>query len=140
MCIRDRIRDLGAKVAKRFLGPGEAPGTLDAAQAEADKLAELRLESYEAAMAEWDKVAEPFDGDALLFRAADVSAFVGVTIASDLGWRRLVRGKLDIQELPGTHVGILEPPNVVRLSAIMRQALERAEAREAPAAARQHAL
>jgi len=133
----ERIWNLGARVAKKLLGPEETnnvarpPG---AAESEAAaKLGDMRNDAYVAAMAAWDKLAQPYDEDVLLFRAADVSMYAGVTIAPDLGWQRLVRGKLSVHELPGTHIGILEPPNVVRLAAVMRDHLKRAAPAALPA-------
>ena len=55
--------------------------------------------------------------------ALDVSKFGAAVVAPDLGWGRLVRGKLSIHELPGDHLGILEPPNVGRLAEILRRYL-----------------
>jgi thioesterase domain-containing protein len=114
--------DLGRRVTRKLLGaagkrkaPKETPG--DAA----DRLGRVRDIAYDNAIAAWDRNPQPYPGDAVLFRAADLSDYRGRTIASDLGWRRLVRGKLDIHELSGSHLSILQPPSVHRLAAIMRR-------------------
>jgi amino acid adenylation domain-containing protein len=145
------IWKLGARVAKKLMGPqpngGDAQdepddepnattptptprSKVDADAAAAVRLGELRNQAYDNAIAEWDKTAPSYDGDAVLFRALDVSKFGDDSIvAPDLGWRRLVHGKLFIHELPGNHLGILEKPNVARLAEILRQYLraERAD-------------
>jgi thioesterase domain-containing protein len=138
---------LGARVAKRLMGPPPKGGAaqnktddrtndeidgrpnatptskVDADAAAAVRLGELRNLAYDNAIAEWDKTAPSYDGDVVLFRALDVSKFGAAVVAPDLGWRRLVRGKLSIHELPGDHLGILERPNVERLAEILRQYL-----------------
>ena len=46
-----------------------------------------------------------------------------MTIDPDLGWRRLLRGQLEIRDLPGNHLGILRDPNVAELAAVLRRCL-----------------
>ncbi|HEY6475279.1 MAG TPA: hypothetical protein VI456_01785, partial [Polyangia bacterium] len=89
----------------------------------ADKLGEMRDAAYDAAMAIWEKTALPYAGDTILFRATDQSDYPGMTIEPDLGWRRLMRGKFEIRELPGNHLGILRDPNVAQLAAVLRKCL-----------------
>jgi len=50
--------------------------------------------------------AAPYDGDLVLFRAAENRA------GRHDGWADLVRGKLEIHELPGRHTDILSEPRV----------------------------
>ena len=118
------IWNLGARMAKTLRhqfekgdAAEEAGGGIDA------QLSQLREEAYENAINHWDKIAEACDGDVVLFRASDTSDYPGVTLAPDLGWGRLVRGKLSIHDVPGTHIGMLSPPHVQRLAAVMRQYL-----------------
>jgi len=129
----DRIWSLGVRIAKRLLGErwlrrnargsAGAGGSGSAAASEsftAERLAEMRDQQYDNAMAEWDKTAPSYDGDIILFRATDLSDLPGLSIDPDLGWRRLIKGTLTIHDLPGNHLGILRPPNVQRLTAILR--------------------
>jgi aspartate racemase len=68
-----------------------------------------------------------------LFRAADRTEYPGMAIDSDLGWRRLVRGLLDIHELPGDHLGVLQSPNVEHLAEILgRRVRDAARAETSP--------
>jgi thioesterase domain-containing protein/acyl carrier protein len=125
----DRIWSLGERLAKSLFGGrntrqdgrGDGASHADAAQ----RLAELRDQQYTNAIAEWDKVAPTYDGDAMLFRATDVTDYPGLTIDRDLGWQRLIKGRLTIYDLPGSHLGILRPPNVHRLTAILRDRMIR---------------
>jgi thioesterase domain-containing protein len=50
----------------------------------------------------------------------DVSEYPGLTIDPDLGWRRFMLGKLQIIDMQGNHLGILRPPNVYKLAAVIR--------------------
>ena len=71
----------------------------------------------------FERQAPTYPGDAILFRATDLSDFPGVRIDRDLGWRRLIKGNLEIVDLPGNHLGILRPPNVHIMAAAMRRNL-----------------
>jgi len=51
-------------------------------------------------------VPRPYHGNAWLFRSED-ERFV-----HDLGWGRLVRGRLEIALIPGTHSDVLKEPNL----------------------------
>jgi thioesterase domain-containing protein/acyl carrier protein len=57
--------------------------------------------------------AEPYQGDALLFRG-----YLPPNMHSDMheSWRRLVQGRLDVVDLPGTHEEVLLEP-IVRIVA-----------------------
>jgi len=123
----DRIWSLGERLAKTLFGnrPGRTKEAGASADASALRLGELRDQQYTNAIAEWDKIAPSYDGDAILFRATDVSDYPGLTIDRDLGWGRLIKGRLTIHDLPGTHLGILRPPNVHRLTAILRDRMIR---------------
>jgi amino acid adenylation domain-containing protein len=119
------VWNLSARVAKKLLR--KESGASEASESKSDpttQLAELRNEAYEKLTTKWDRTAQPYGGDAVLFRATDVSVFRGFSIAHDLGWGRLVRGKLAIHELPGTHLGILQAPIVEQLGEIMRSHLK----------------
>jgi hypothetical protein len=67
----------------------------------------LRLTPKEAhAMANRAFAPEPYDGDLVLFRAAENRA------GRHDGWAELVKGKLEVHELPGGHTDILSEPRV----------------------------
>jgi len=60
---------------------------------------------------------EQYDGDVVVFRA-DTSNWG--ERPDDLGWRRYVRGNVTVQVVPGDHTGILKPPHVAHLSAMLK--------------------
>jgi amino acid adenylation domain-containing protein len=63
----------------------------------------------------------PLDGDAAVFCAEDeLSAG-----PSGLGWSSLVKGRLDVQGIPGSHQTMLAPPNVSVLAQEFRKRLSR---------------
>lgn len=68
---------------------------------------------------------EPYDGDVLLFRAEHQPA--GIIKDDTMGWGDSVRGKLDIYELAGYPVGILDEPRVQDLARIFNEHLEKAQ-------------
>jgi len=119
---KEGILNLGRKLAQKIMD-GKPPKEQRPADetAAADQLGKLRDAAYDAAMAEWEKTALPYPGDAILFRATDKSEYPAMTIDPDLGWRRLMRGKLEIRDLPGNHLGILRDPNVAELATVLRR-------------------
>jgi amino acid adenylation domain-containing protein len=114
------IRMIGSRVVKALRRP---PPRQDAAASEGDasaaRLSELREIAYDNATEAWSKLSPPYARDAILFRATDRSEFPGTVIDPDLGWRKLVRGRLEIHDLPGNHLGVLEAPNVERLAELL---------------------
>ncbi len=57
---------------------------------------------------------QPYPGQVLLFRATERDAFENSE--SDLGWGELLDQNLHIFDVPGDHLGILQPPNVQALA------------------------
>lgn len=59
--------------------------------------------------------AQPYDGDVTL---------VTSSLASDadpaMGWRRFVRGRLDVDVIPGTHASCMWEPGVAALAALLK--------------------
>lgn len=66
----------------------------------------------------------PYDGPVVLFRASEQP--VGCYPDPYCGWKALANGPLEIIEVPGDHVSIVEAPNVNVLAGHLRCALERA--------------
>jgi thioesterase domain-containing protein len=60
-----------------------------------------------------------FDGSALLISARDRSEYRGIHVDPAAGWDRAVRGGLTSFDVPGHHLGILQPPNVSELASKM---------------------
>jgi thioesterase domain-containing protein len=69
--------------------------------------------------------AQPYDGDATLFKA-ERSARTH-SDAHD-GWYKLVRGRLEIRPIPGTHHEVMNRPHVRTVAVELADALEKARA------------
>jgi thioesterase domain-containing protein len=59
-------------------------------------------------------VPRPYNGDVLLFRAS--KQLPGLLADRSLGWKPVIKGQLEIRELPGHQQNILVEPRVVRLA------------------------
>jgi thioesterase domain-containing protein len=59
-------------------------------------------------------VPQPYNGDVLLFRAS--KQLPGLLEDNSLGWKPVIKGHLEIRELPGHQQNILVEPRVVRLA------------------------
>jgi aspartate racemase len=59
-------------------------------------------------------VPRPYDGDVLLFRAS--KQLPGMLADRSLGWKEVIKGHLEICELPGHQQNILVEPRVMRLA------------------------
>jgi amino acid adenylation domain-containing protein len=91
----------------------EARGSGEESDASAS-LAE-RARRYQQALTSYEPSMLPYDGDAVLVRALDQFRELR-GCAVDYGWRKYVRGALDIYDLPGNHLGILTKPHVRELA------------------------
>ncbi|MEG4318851.1 MULTISPECIES: amino acid adenylation domain-containing protein [unclassified Microcoleus] len=67
---------------------------------------------------------QPYPGRAILFRAMDESHFSTLE-----NWNELLLGGLDIYDIPGNHLSILQKPNVHLLAEKMRVHIDRALAK-----------
>ena len=69
---------------------------------------------------------KPYPGRVNLFKAMDVS-YVNYQIEPpELGWRKFITGELEIHEVPGSHIGILEEPNIQILAEKLRVSMDKA--------------
>jgi amino acid adenylation domain-containing protein len=56
-------------------------------------------------------VPKPYNGDAVVFQAQELGGiFNGSKIIQGLDWSDLIKGKLDVIELPGNHLNVWEEP------------------------------
>jgi amino acid adenylation domain-containing protein len=78
------------------------------------------LDPYIALFAERYR-PQPIDDDAVLFVAEDQLAPASVGV----GWSQVVRGRLDIQKIPGAHQTIFTRPNVTVLAQELAKRIER---------------
>lgn len=74
-------------------------------------------------------VPEPYLGVVTLFRAMERGL---EPVDSDANWRYVAAGGLRVVDIPGDHLSMLDPPNVLTLAAALNDALQRAavESRE----------
>jgi thioesterase domain-containing protein len=68
-----------------------------------------------------------YEGDVTLFRAGD--PFVEPYQDPFLGWKPVVRGRIDAHVVPGDHAQITEEPNVRVLAAQLDRSLRAAQSR-----------
>ncbi|WP_170191490.1 hypothetical protein, partial [Geitlerinema sp. P-1104] len=67
---------------------------------------------------------QPYQGKVTLFRAKDRKAEVGTEIDPDYGWRDIAVGGLDIYDIPGDHLLMLQEPNVQVLAEKITELIE----------------
>ena len=68
-----------------------------------------------------------YSGKVKLFKAMDVVSSINYQVdPPEMGWRKFVNGELEIYEVPGTHMGILEEPNVQVLAEKLRVCMDKA--------------
>jgi amino acid adenylation domain-containing protein len=68
---------------------------------------------------------QPYAGRVTLFKASESVPNISLEIDPALGWRPFVIGELDIQEIPGTHLSILQAPQVQILAEKLQACLQR---------------
>ncbi|QSV63975.1 MAG: amino acid adenylation domain-containing protein [Dolichospermum sp. DL01] len=71
---------------------------------------------------------KPYPGRVNLFKAMDVSvSYVNYQVdPPEMGWRKFITGELEIHEVPGSHIGILEEPNIQILAEKLRVCMDKA--------------
>ncbi len=67
----------------------------------------------------------PYDGSAVLFRAREREVVVGYDPV--LWWREVIRGTVDVCEVPGDHHAIIQEPGVRILARALRDYLDQAD-------------
>lgn len=99
----------------------------------ADKLGQprkltLTIENFVAAneLAIQSYVAKPYPRRLTVFRALGNVFDSPESIANGLGWKQVATGGLDLIEVPGGHLSILEPPSVEYLAQELQAAIDKA--------------
>jgi len=118
-----KIADEGAAeaiqhAARKLLGGDRSHVTL---RAGAIDLQEQRALAFRRVVRSY--AAQPYDGRVALFRALQREMPVGYEMEPLLGWESLLTGTLDLHDVPGSHLGILEEPNVEKLAALLGELL-----------------
>jgi thioesterase domain-containing protein len=76
-------------------------------------------------------VSQPYGGKVVLFRTRGQPLFC--SLEEDFGWKRLVRGGVDILMTSGEHESIFIEPNVRELAWLLRNCLDTANKTRQPA-------
>jgi aspartate racemase len=66
-----------------------------------------------------------YSGRVTLFKAMNHTSVTYAITPPEVGWRKFVNGELEIHEVPGSHLGMLEEPNVKILAEKMRACIEK---------------
>ncbi|WP_217277956.1 MULTISPECIES: hypothetical protein, partial [Corallococcus] len=66
-------------------------------------------------------VPQPYDGTALLLSASEAAA----DVPRHRGWEPLVRGGLEVHDVPGGHHALMQDPNLGSVIERLREALAR---------------
>jgi amino acid adenylation domain-containing protein len=75
------------------------------------ELQQRRAQVYARATQEYDTVIRPYDGPAILFRATARKEGAGWRLEPTSGWGCLVKGGLEVIDVPTEHLGLLRPPS-----------------------------
>ena len=77
-------------------------------------------------------VFQPYGGKVTLLRTKDENRAdgIGVVYQPEFGWSEIITGELDVKYIPGSHLSLLNEPNVKVLSKQMKICLEQAQNRE----------
>ncbi len=113
--LKDAVRAPGPRVRSFF--DRSAPRTGDD-----EETRSVREQAYVAAMRRYR--SRPYEGEVVLYRAADCSFGEGWRFDRDGGFSKLAP-RLRILDVPGTHLSVLAPPHVDELAKKMRPFLPR---------------
>ncbi|MFB1484992.1 alpha/beta fold hydrolase, partial [Corallococcus sp. RDP092CA] len=104
-----------------LLAVGIQAGLLEEATGREQLRALFRV--YQANLRAMDRyVPSPYDGPALLLAATEATPSPGVP--RHRGWEALVRGGLDVRDVPGGHHQLMQEPYVRHVATLLREALE----------------
>jgi amino acid adenylation domain-containing protein len=95
-------------------------------------LHDFRDELFQAALVDYERTIEPYDGRVVLFRATNGLGYEGERIASDLGWTGLIPASTTTHDVEGTHLGILSEPGVLSIARVLRSETEHIDPKPAP--------
>ena len=77
-------------------------------------------------------VFQPYSGKVTLFRTKDEDRTGGVGVKYDptFGWGDIITGELEMNYIPGSHISILDEPNVNILAKELKICLEKTQNQE----------
>jgi amino acid adenylation domain-containing protein len=126
--IRSKLRLFSARLRLKF-GGGKGPDIRD-------RLGMWRFPEYQTRSLEryFDAFAahrpQPYDGDVLVVRAK-ARALFAPRQSDDMGWSRVINGKVTVREIHGSHETIMSEPLVKGLALVLRDAIDGARTGEA---------
>ncbi len=90
---------------------------------------DLRLQFRRQAFKDYG--LSPYSGKTTLFRAMQTaSKFESIAANPTLGWSKLAIGGLEIHDVPGDHLGILQKPNVSVLASKLKACIQETQGKE----------
>ena len=72
-------------------------------------------------------VPQPYSGRVTLFRATEDVFYSPAYLKTGLGWKAVALGGLDIEDVPGNHLGMLAEPHVQVLAEKLKACIDRAD-------------
>jgi len=69
---------------------------------------------------------QPYPKAITLFRAAENYVGAGAVLEPELGWRDLAHGGLEMYEIPGSHLGMLQDPSAQVLGKALSRCIAKA--------------
>ncbi len=90
----------------------------------AQQLQNLRDAQFAAATRNWTKSSVVYSGVVTLFRAADEAHNADFITRPDYGWGHHAIGQLEVCDVPGGHLSMLQPPNVQELARQLSAAMD----------------
>jgi len=68
--------------------------------------------------------AKPYEGNVIFFKAMESPSLIFYSQEpSEEGWKKLIKGRLDVYEIPGDHLGILTEANNAKMVAEILEAI-----------------
>ena len=117
------LQSLGRHIAAR-LGSLSSVHEGDPAGA-SERVVRRQVEAFRRAARHWTLASRTVDFPVVLFRALDRSRWAPyVELQDDYGWRSQLGARLQIVDVPGVHLKILEMPHVVELASRVREFLD----------------
>ena len=90
----------------------------------ASQFVATRRAAFLQVIGKWRARDPQFDFHTILFRALDRPARTShLDYEEDYGWRRFLTGNLTVMDVPGSHLSIVNPPDVALLGSLSRQYL-----------------
>tara|TARA_R110001606_G_scaffold395664_2_gene568556 strand:- start:186237 stop:190139 length:3903 start_codon:yes stop_codon:yes gene_type:complete len=82
-----------------------------------NNLSDFREQAFIKCMEQYESYNDLYDGQVVLIKAKDHTPWgKGISFLSDYGWNRFLKKDLDIYEVRGDHLSIIQLPNVTQLA------------------------